>query len=89
MTIKRAQADTQCVMKWDKENQRIRAVGLARHRRGRPQAVEDLVEQAKVEIAKENADATTVEVPTARSHRLHHRRRRSNAKRMERQTGAG
>ena len=88
MTIKRAQADTQCVMKWDKENQRIQLWGSPDIVEAGRRRIEDLVEQAKVEIAKENADATTVEVPTRGHTGFIIGGGGQNVKRMERETGA-
>lgn len=88
MTIKRAQADTQCVMKWDKENQRIQLWGTPDVVEAGRRRIEDLVEQAKVEISKELADATTVEVPTRGHTGFIIGGGGQNVKRMERETGA-
>jgi len=88
MTIKRAQADTQCVMKWDKDNQRIQLWGSPEVVEAGRRRIEDLVEQAKVEIAKENADATTVEVPTRGHTGFIIGGGGQNVKRVERETGA-
>ena len=88
MTIKRAQADTQCVMKWDKENQRIQLWGSPDIVEAGRRRIEDLVEQAKVEISKELADATTVEVPTRGHTGFIIGGGGQNVKRVERETGA-
>ena len=88
MTIKRAQADTQCVMKWDKDNQRIQLWGSPDVVEAGRRRIEDLVEQAKVEISKENADVTTVEVPTRGHTGFIIGGGGQNVKRVERETGA-
>mmetsp|Transcript_2353 Transcript_2353/g.9539 ORF Transcript_2353/g.9539 Transcript_2353/m.9539 type:complete len:611 (-) Transcript_2353:45-1877(-) len=88
MTIKRAQADTRCVMKWDKENQRIQLWGSPEVVEAGRRRIEDLVEQAKVDISKELADATTVEVPTRGHTGFIIGGGGQKVKRMERETGA-
>ena len=83
----RAQADTHA-MKWDKENHRIQLWGSPDIVEAGRRRIEDLVEQAKVEISKELADATTVEVPTRGHTGFIIGGGGQNVKRVERETGA-
>ena len=88
MTIKRAQADTGCVMKWDRVAQKIQLWGTPEIVEAGRRRIDDLVEEARVEIAKEKAEAVCVEVPTRGHTGFIIGARGVNVKRMEQETGA-